>query len=76
MLEWVGGDHVEARDHVVVVGHAQPADAMGVFVSSIPFNIYAILAVLMVGLIAAGILPEPRVTLVEPELVIRASTAR
>ena len=37
---------------------AQPADAMGVFVSSIPFNIYAILAVLMVGLIAAGIVPE------------------
>jgi Na+/H+ antiporter NhaC len=35
-----------------------PADAMQVFVSAIPFNIYPILAVIMVGLIAAGIVPE------------------
>ena len=34
------------------------ADAMRVFVGSIPFNFYALLAVLMVGLIAAGIIPE------------------
>lgn len=34
------------------------ADAMHVFVASIPFNFYALLAVLMVGLIAAGIVPE------------------
>jgi Na+/H+ antiporter NhaC len=34
------------------------ADAMQVFVASIPFNFYALLAVLMVGLIAAGIVPE------------------
>ncbi|HUD97368.1 MAG TPA: Na+/H+ antiporter NhaC family protein [Woeseiaceae bacterium] len=34
------------------------ADAMQVFVASIPFNFYAFLAVLMVGLIAAGIVPE------------------
>ena len=34
------------------------ADAMQVFVRSIPFNFYALLAVLMVGLIASGIVPE------------------
>jgi Na+/H+ antiporter NhaC len=34
------------------------ADAMQVFVASIPFNFYAFLAVLMVGLIATGIVPE------------------
>ncbi len=34
------------------------ADAMQVFVRSIPFNFYALLAVLMVGLIASGIIPE------------------
>ena len=34
------------------------ADAMRVFVNSIPFNFYALLAVLMVGLIASGIIPE------------------
>ncbi len=34
------------------------ADAMQVFVASIPFNFYALLAVLMVGLIASGIIPE------------------
>lgn len=34
------------------------ADAMQVFVASIPFNFYALLAVLMVGLIASGIVPE------------------
>ncbi|MCB1685573.1 MAG: hypothetical protein KDI31_13845, partial [Pseudomonadales bacterium] len=35
-----------------------PEDAMGVFVSSIPFNFYALLAVLMVGAIAARVIPE------------------
>lgn len=35
-----------------------PADAIEVFVSAIPYNVYAILAVIMVGLIAAGIVPE------------------
>jgi Na+/H+ antiporter NhaC len=35
-----------------------PADAMQVFVAAIPFNIYAILAVIVVGLIATGIIPE------------------
>ena len=35
-----------------------PADAIEVFVASIPFNIYSILAVLMVGLIAARVIPE------------------
>lgn len=34
------------------------AEAMQVFVRAIPFNFYALLAVVMVGLIAAGILPE------------------
>jgi Na+/H+ antiporter NhaC len=37
---------------------ATPADAIQVFVAAIPFNIYAILAVIMVGLIASGIVPE------------------
>ena len=37
---------------------ATAEDAMGVFVASIPFNFYALLAVLMVGAIAAGIIPE------------------
>jgi Na+/H+ antiporter NhaC len=37
---------------------ADPADAIQVFVASIPFNIYSILAVIMVGLIAGGIVPE------------------
>lgn len=34
------------------------ADAMTAFILSIPFNLYSILAVMMVGLIAAGILPD------------------
>ena len=34
------------------------SDAMGAFVSSIPYNIYSWLAVLLVGLIAAGIVPD------------------
>ena len=34
------------------------ADAMGVFVLSIPYNVYALLAVPMVGLIAAKIIPD------------------
>jgi Na+/H+ antiporter NhaC len=33
-------------------------DAMGVFVASIPFNFYALLAVLMVGLIAGRVIPD------------------
>ncbi len=33
-------------------------DAMSVFIVSIPFNIYALLAVAMVGLIAASIVPD------------------
>lgn len=33
-------------------------DAMTAFIMSIPFNIYSILAVVMVGLIASGILPD------------------
>lgn len=33
-------------------------DAMSAFIISIPFNIYSILAVVMVGLIASGILPD------------------
>jgi Na+/H+ antiporter NhaC len=35
-----------------------PAGAMAVFVSSIPFNFYALLAVAMVGLIASRIVPD------------------
>ncbi len=34
------------------------AGAMAVFVASIPFNFYALLAVAMVGVIASGILPD------------------
>ena len=34
------------------------ADALAAFILSIPFNLYSILAVMMVGLIAAGILPD------------------
>jgi len=34
------------------------AEAMAVFVASIPFNFYALLAVAMVGLIAGGLLPD------------------
>jgi len=34
------------------------SDAMGAFVASIPYNIYSWLAVLLVGLIAAGIVPD------------------
>lgn len=34
------------------------SDAMQVFIVSIPFNIYAILAVVMVGLIASNIIPD------------------
>jgi Na+/H+ antiporter NhaC len=37
---------------------ANPADAIEVFVASIPFNIYSILAVIMVGLVAGRIVPE------------------
>ena len=33
-------------------------DAMGVFVASIPYNFYALLAVAMVGLIAAKVIPD------------------
>lgn len=33
-------------------------DAMGVFVASIPYNFYALLAVAMVGLIAANVVPD------------------
>lgn len=35
-----------------------PAQAMAVFVASIPFNFYALLAVLMVGLIAGRVIPD------------------
>ena len=34
------------------------AEAMQVFVAAIPFNFYALLAVIMVGLVASGIVPE------------------
>jgi Na+/H+ antiporter NhaC len=34
------------------------AGAMGVFVAAIPYNVYSILAVAMVGLIAAGLVPD------------------
>jgi len=34
------------------------SDAMGAFVASIPYNIYSWLAVFLVGLIAAGIVPD------------------
>jgi Na+/H+ antiporter NhaC len=35
-----------------------PGEALRVFIISIPFNIYPILAVIMVGLIASGIVPD------------------
>ena len=35
-----------------------PAGAMAIFVSSIPFNFYALLAVAMVGLIASRVIPD------------------
>lgn len=35
-----------------------PEQAMGVFVSSIPYNLYAMLAVVTVGLVIVGLLPE------------------
>jgi len=34
------------------------ADAIGAFISAIPYNVYALLAVVMVGLIASGVLPD------------------
>lgn len=37
---------------------ADAGEAMRVFIASIPFNIYPILAVIMVGLIATGIIPD------------------
>lgn len=37
---------------------ADAKDAMGVFVSSIPYNVYALLAVPMVGLIAMKLIPD------------------
>ncbi len=37
---------------------ADAGDAMRVFITAIPYNIYPILAVVMVGLIASGILPD------------------
>ena len=37
---------------------ASAGDAMGFFITAIPFNIYPILSVLMVGLIASGWLPD------------------
>ena len=37
---------------------ADPAGAMAVFIASIPFNFYALLAVAMVGLIAGRIIPD------------------
>lgn len=45
----------------LLIGHGSITDqvtATQVFIKSIGFNFYAILAVLMVGLIAAGIIPE------------------
>ncbi len=35
-----------------------PEQAMGVFVASIPFNVYALLAVATVGLVIVGVIPE------------------
>ena len=35
-----------------------PAESIEVFVSAIPYNVYALLAVVMVGLIAAKVVPE------------------
>ena len=37
---------------------ADAGDAMMVFISSIPYNIYPLLAVAMVGLVASGLLPD------------------
>ncbi len=37
---------------------ANPADAMRVFTTAIVYNVYPILAVLMVGLIASGMIPD------------------
>ena len=37
---------------------ADAGDAMRVFITAIPYNIYPLLAVLMVGLIASGLLPD------------------
>jgi len=37
---------------------ADAGDAMRVFVTAIPYNIYPLLAVVMVGLIASGLLPD------------------
>lgn len=37
---------------------ANEADAMSVFLQTIPFNFYAILSVLFVGLLAMGVIPE------------------
>jgi Na+/H+ antiporter NhaC len=37
---------------------ADSGDAMRVFITAIPYNIYPLLAVLMVGLIASGLLPD------------------
>ena len=34
------------------------ADAMSVFISAIPYNVYALLAVVMVGLIASRVIPD------------------
>ena len=44
-------------------------DAMSVFVTAIPYNIYPILAVSMVGLIATGILPVPFKASAEPTAI-------
>ena len=44
---------------IVGMGPIEDAvDAMAAFILSIPFNLYSILAVMMVGLIAAGVLPD------------------
>lgn len=37
---------------------ADAGDAMRVFITAIPYNVYPLLAVLMVGLIASGLLPD------------------
>jgi len=37
---------------------AEPGAAMQVFIAAIAYNVYALLAVLMVGLIATGVVPE------------------
>lgn len=44
---------------LIGVGPVETAqDAMGVFVQSIPYNVYALLAVLMVALIATKVIPD------------------